>query len=521
LGKAPQSERPGEDNRIDPRWIGVRKTIQYLVLFLFIFLFLLSRQDVPGKNLIGYFLRFDPLLALTAMLSGRTFQVVTAIELVLALILAILAGRAWCGWLCPMGTTLDILTFKKTIPKKVPEELRSIKYSLFLVILISALLGNLTLLIFDPLTILFRTLGISIYPGLNQVITVVETALYPVPFLQDFISWLEGFLRPNVFPLEPRFYEQALLTGVYFAGIIGLNKLASRFWCRFICPLGGFLGLIAKIAIFRREPGETCRDCSLCSRRCPTGTIDPANGYRSDPGECTLCLDCFKNCAGSSIRAHSPFSPAAWKMYDLKRRDLITSTVLSVTGIALFHGQGRLEHPDVRLLRPPGAKEQNILEKCLRCGACIQVCPTSLIQPAGLEMGLERLYTPVLNPEKGYCEFSCNACGRVCPVEAIPALELEEKQIAVIGKAYIDQNRCLAWSDHKTCMVCEEMCPLPTKAIQLTDADVIDPDGTKRAIRVPQVDRNRCIGCGVCEFKCPVIGEAAIRVYAAKQSLFE
>lgn len=519
--KIKPSGRPGGKDRIVSQWIVVRKMIQYIALFSFIFLFLINRQDTPGNNLIGHFLRFDPLLSLTTTISSRTFQVITAIELILALILAVLAGRAWCGWLCPMGTILDFFSFKQTAAKKIPEELRSIKFNLFLIILISALFGNLTLLIFDPLTILYRTLSVSIYPGLNQLLTVVETVLFPVPFLQDFISWLEETLRPGIFPLEARFFEQSLLTGMYFVGILSLNKLAPRFWCRYICPLGGFLGLISKISIFRRVTGHTCRDCSLCSRRCPTGTIDPENGYQSDPAECTLCLDCFKNCPDSTIRAHSPLKPASRKPYDLHRRGLITSAAISVAGIALFHGQGRLEHPNVRLLRPPGVNEEDILGKCLRCGACVQACPTNLIQPAGLEMGLERLYTPVLLPEKGYCEYNCNICGQICPVEAIPPLSLEQKQTTVIGKAYIDQNHCLAWADHKTCMVCEEMCPLPEKAILLSDADVIDPDGTKRTIRVPQVDRNRCIGCGVCEYKCPVIGEAAIRVQIAKQSLFE
>jgi formate hydrogenlyase subunit 6/NADH:ubiquinone oxidoreductase subunit I len=135
-------------------------------------------------------------------------------------------------------------------------------------------------------------------------------------------------------------------------------------------------------------------------------------------------------------------------------------------------------------------------------------------------MGLERLWTPVLVPELGYCEYTCNTCGQVCPVQAIPPLPIEQKQVTVIGKAYIDQNRCLAWSDHKLCMVCEEMCPLPQKAILLTQLDVIDANGEHRTIRVPQVDRKICIGCGVCEYKCPVLGEAAIRIHVADPTVY-
>jgi NAD-dependent dihydropyrimidine dehydrogenase PreA subunit len=113
----------------------------------------------------------------------------------------------------------------------------------------------------------------------------------------------------------------------------------------------------------------------------------------------------------------------------------------------------------------------------------------------------------------GYCAYSCNSCGQVCPVQAIPALPLDVKRTQVIGKAYIDQNRCIAWSDHRDCIVCEEMCPLPDKAIYLEKRDFTRLDGSIVTTQVPQVDRDKCIGCGICEFKCPLNGNAAIRVF--------
>ncbi len=76
----------------------------------------------------------------------------------------------------------------------------------------------------------------------------------------------------------------------------------------------------------------------------------------------------------------------------------------------------------------------------------------------------------------------------------------------MIGAAYVDKNRCIAWSDHQECLVCEEMCPLPEKAITV--------DYSEFSGGAPVVDRTLCIGCGTCEYKCPVNGEAAIRVYA-------
>ena len=186
--------------KINSIWFSLHKGIQYLALLVFVCLFLISRQNNPGNYWIAFVMRFDPLLALSSMLASRTIILSSAVELLLAVALAIVAGRAWCGWLCPLGTTLDLFTIKKANTLKMPERLRSVKYGLLLVILMAALFGNLTLLIFDPLTILYRALTYTILPVLNQGLTGLETLLYPIPFLQDPITGLEGLLRPTIFP---------------------------------------------------------------------------------------------------------------------------------------------------------------------------------------------------------------------------------------------------------------------------------------------------------------------------------
>jgi NAD-dependent dihydropyrimidine dehydrogenase PreA subunit len=144
----------------------------------------------------------------------------------------------------------------------------------------------------------------------------------------------------------------------------------------------------------------------------------------------------------------------------------------------------------------------------------MRACPTGGLQPAISEAGLGGAFTPVLLPRIGYCDYSCNQCGQVCPVQAIPPLTLDDKRAQVIGAAYIDTNRCIAWADHTDCIVCEEMCPLPQKAITLEVAQVRNADGEMVTIQLPHVNRERCIGCGICEYKCPVNGASAIRVYA-------
>jgi ferredoxin len=57
------------------------------------------------------------------------------------------------------------------------------------------------------------------------------------------------------------------------------------------------------------------------------------------------------------------------------------------------------------------------------------------------------------------------------------------------------------------------MCPLPDKAIKLEKVNVLNAGGTPVTVQLPHVNRDKCIGCGICEYKCPVNSTAAIRVY--------
>jgi polyferredoxin len=510
------------------RWITARKLVQYTALLAFVTLFIASRRGSWPPDLVNIPMRLDPLVFLANLLASKTFLAGSALAL-LVIILSLVFGRAWCGWLCPLGTTLDLFSLKgwrlalrgksgagKSLEDRSgdpPEGWRSVKYGLLLTILIAALFGNLTLLIFDPLTLLFRTLTISLWPAIDQLLTALETALYPLPALADPISQLDAWLRPNLLPTEPVFYRQALLFAAVFAGVIALNLFAQRFWCRYLCPLGGLLGIASKVALFRRVVSPECKGCTICTQVCPTGTVDPQKGYASDPSECTMCLDCLESCPRSTIQFTPRLSLAGWNHYDPSRRQALASLGLAIAGLALFRSEALAKREDPHNLRPPGARENNLLDKCIRCGECMRACPTSALQPALSETGVEGLWTPLVIPRLGYCDYSCNACGQVCPVQAIPALDLEEKRQQVIGKAYINQNRCIAWSDHKDCIVCEEMCPLPEKAVYLQEAEVEESQGAVRTIQLPSVDRERCIGCGICEYKCPVNGEAAIRVY--------
>jgi formate hydrogenlyase subunit 6/NADH:ubiquinone oxidoreductase subunit I len=118
----------------------------------------------------------------------------------------------------------------------------------------------------------------------------------------------------------------------------------------------------------------------------------------------------------------------------------------------------------------------------------------------------------VLVSRIGYCEYRCTLCGQVCPTGAIKRLTLEEKANFKIGLAMLDKGRCLPYAHAIPCIVCEEVCPTPKKAIWLDEVLVKDRDGKEIIVQQPRVDLELCIGCGICEKKCPVVDRPAIYV---------
>ena len=94
-------------------------------------------------------------------------------------------------------------------------------------------------------------------------------------------------------------------------------------------------------------------------------------------------------------------------------------------------------------------------------------------------------------------------CGEVCPTGAIRIMSLNERVWAKTGTAVIFREKCLAWEQQKSCMVCDEVCPY--KAVEF-----IKEPGNR--VPVPRVNEEKCAGCGYCEHFCPVQNQAAIVV---------
>ncbi|UCD08699.1 MAG: 4Fe-4S dicluster domain-containing protein [Dehalococcoidales bacterium] len=488
------------------KWIWVRRSSQAFFLVLFSLLLILTIQGISGRLPYDLFFHLDPLNGIVSMISARTVIIPMLLGLI-TIVSAIIIGRAWCGWVCPLGTVFDWIPSRRTSVKgPVSSRWSKVKYMLLIAVLFGAILGGLTLNILDPITLLFRTVAGAIIPGLAWLIEGAESWLYGFEALRSPLEWIDGLLRGWLLNNQPFYLPNLILLGVFII-ILGLNFVRSRFWCRYLCPLGGLLGLISKVSIFQHSvDNDTCIACRKCVRVCYTGAIDPDNGFTANMPECTVCMNCREGCPTNAISFKRENVPV--KQTDMTRRGLLYSLG---AGLALgvvaryFPRIGKRNHDKVR---PPGSTEETLYEQCIRCGECVRICPSGGIQPLS-SPGDGMLWTPFLDTRLGYCEYGCNSCGIICPTEAIENLSLEEKRERVIGIAYVDRERCIPWSENTECIVCEEMCPIPAKAIVLKGGQGFNSSRVQR----PHVVVDLCNGCGICEHQCPVEGNAAIKIY--------
>ncbi|MFC1989393.1 4Fe-4S binding protein [Chloroflexota bacterium] len=497
------------------QWRWARRTVQTLFLLAFLYLLVSTVQGATGRLPNDLFFFLDPLTGITSMLASRSWIAPMALGAI-TLVLAVAAGRAWCGWVCPLGTILDWTpSHHNSENPAISPRWSQTKYLLLFVVIIGAILGSLTLMILDPITLLFRTLASVILPGLDWAMGGMQSWLYSFGPLRPAVEWVDGALRSWLLNDQPFYLPNMVLLAVFVA-VLGLNVVRSRFWCRYLCPLGGLLGLISKVSFIRyRVDGEKCISCRKCSTLCPTGAIKPQSNFSADIAECTVCLNCMEGCPTKAIsfgKERKVVQPL-----DTTRRWLLYSLGTAVVVAALLRFFPAAARTTLGFVRPPGSSEASLYNRCIRCGECMKICPTGVIQPSPTG-SQAKLWTPVLKTRLGYCDYSCNSCGIICPTDAITNLTLEEKRKVVIGVARIDQTRCITWAEDLDCIVCEEMCPVPEKAIRLGGGGQGRGSGERQGRgsgggRHPQVIEELCIGCGICEHQCPVAGESAIRVF--------
>ena len=555
LGTRPKKKRPGSG--IAPRkgiaglrW--VRRVSQGL--FLTVFFFFLFQTTFRGSFSsnpdaavrlpwpVEAFFLFDPYAALLTLLSTHTVYR----GLLWALVtvgLTLIFGRAFCGWICPFGTLHHffgwILPSRRNkgaarIEANRTHPLRQrVKYYLLFAFLGATAAGSAIGGLFDPMAIAVRGLGLSTLPALQYVASAAlrhasASNLRPLQTVSDL---LHAVLSHTLWTRSQAYFHEAWLLGVAVVALLLLNRFVPRFWCRVLCPLGALLGITARHALFGIEKDNArCTNCNLCLLHCQ-GADSPQGGVKWRQDECHVCLNCENACPEDVIKFRFlPARDTTITKPDLQRRTALATVAAGVAIVPTLRAGDTLDvNYNPKLIRPPGAlDERAFLDRCIRCGECMKVCPNNALHPALMEAGLEGLWTPILIPRIGYCEHSCTLCGQVCPTGAIRRFTEKEKlgvdQPPIrLGTAFYDQGRCLPWAMQTACIVCEEFCPTSPKAIWVEEVEAPlrsskpGPDGAPPEMKQvklqrPHVEPSLCIGCGVCEKVCPVQDRPAIYV---------
>jgi polyferredoxin/formate hydrogenlyase subunit 6/NADH:ubiquinone oxidoreductase subunit I len=510
--------------------VTVRRISQGFFLALFFWFVAATRLGQGWYQLKGWpvnwLLQLDPLLAVATLLTTHTLYA-GLLWSVAVFLLTLLIGRFFCSWVCPFGTIhhgVGYLAHRKKSPARKAHLNRyrkghTVKYWILFFLLMPAVLhlavsptlffervdgftpiaaaatmgalllvftlrypeGSLKLgLMAFSILLMWPAVTMLLPMGFVAVRSIQTGLLDPIPLLYRTAGLAVLPILDRTPPLlsnAPRHYEGVWVIGALFFTAVFLNFWLPRFYCRVICPLGALFGLISRLSLWRiGKTSAECSRCRVCDAGCEGG-CEPSGQLHG--GDCVLCFNCLHTCPQSLIQyTVRPSAEGQSPTPDLSRREWITALVSGMVAIPLIRLDGSLaDNWNPGVIRPPGSlDETRFLARCTKCGQCMRICPTNIIQPAGLSAGLEGIWTPVLNFRIGTsgCQPNCVACGNLCPTAAIRPITLDERlgrdpfgsQGPIrLGTAFVNRGRCLPWAMNRPCIVCQENCPVSPKAI--------------------------------------------------------
>lgn len=239
----------------------------------------------------------------------------------------------------------------------------------------------------------------------------------------------------------------------------------GRIWCNRLCPIGTFLNLVAKIAIFKNKVGAGCSNCKACFAvsKCPN-----AKASNEEEGGVT------------------------------RREALHGVAVLAATEKLTDGGFAPVSLPGVPArpasIMPPGAGKRSDFErKCIACQLCVANCPSQTLKPS---TSLKNFGQPELDFRYGYCRIACTKCGEICPTGALEKLQDEMRVHVHMGHAIWKKDLCVRNVNGDACTACIRKCPVQAIHLIAANKEKSTPDAIV-------IDKAKCIGCGACEHVCP------------------
>ena len=271
----------------------------------------------------------------------------------------------------------------------------------------------------DPMPLLTRFYTFFLYP---LAITVVNLFLDLLRPLSQNLGWVT--VSHLHYP-QPVYYMSAI-TLLIFGGIIALNRIAPRFWCRYLCPLGAFLSLISPLGLFKRRVNEDCNECLKCREK--LARWGPLGRTRERP--VLPSVSSAEPALTSALRRPSLFPPLFPWGGEYSIRSISPAGGLSIPWqedwgsdfwrLRLPFTFGRSKH---QLIRPPGAIPETRFPAHLHpLRGVHEVLCDQYASTLSLGIRLSGLWTPKTGPSSGCLrtELQCLRQGLSDPGHPLP-----------------------------------------------------------------------------------------------------
>jgi len=296
-------EAPG--NVAAHRTVLIRRSTQIILFSLFVIFFFMTTVTsqhvgwVP-KNL---FMTLDFFNTLKNGIASHHVAIYALGPGLFILLLTLWGGRIFCGWICPLGTSIDIgdkLLFRKgrifySKKRSDTRRYRNWKY-IYLLVGLGAIVYGVDILTFgDPISLITRTFTFCFYAPIVYIWNHAIGLGDQVGFNRS-MSHLFGW-EMSKWQLQSLTYFNGVPVLLMFMGVIGLSGFQERFWCRNLCPYGGLLALISKVSWLRHYiKMEGCIHCKKCEIQSRMGCYENLDKRATEAPEHNIaeCIQCFR-----------------------------------------------------------------------------------------------------------------------------------------------------------------------------------------------------------------------------------